>query len=228
VFDGVTGQPLAGVLGSGFNPLTLATGKPFTKGFWVASADFNNDGKADVIVAPGSGLSPIVKVISGADGATELASLSALFPETGTYKKGVRVASGDVTGDGRPDLIAQAGPGTTVKSPLFIAAGDVDGDGKADIIASAGKGTPLVRILDENSTKIHEFPGNNNPAYKGGMRVAVTDADEDGKADVIIGTGKAKGLQPQVRVVDPESLTELDSFFAFDPGFKGGMWVAGA
>jgi hypothetical protein len=63
VFDGTNGQPLPGVLGD-FN--AYAPGQ--TDGVFVAAADVNGDGHADIITGTDVGGQPLVKVFSGADG----------------------------------------------------------------------------------------------------------------------------------------------------------------
>jgi autotransporter-associated beta strand protein len=252
VFDGLTAQPLSGVLGSGFNPF----GATFRKGFWIAAADFDADGRDDIVVAPNTGFNPQVKVISGADGVTVLKDLTDLFPATGSYKRGVHVAAGDVNGDTVPDLVVAAGtrtaarvralsgtdfaplPGTlgagfnpfadqtNVKGPLFVAVGDVDGTGHAQVIVSA-RNTRLVRLFDETGAQMTEFEGHSDAAFTGGLTVAAVDADGDGKADVVVGTGKGKSRRPEVRIVDPETSALIDDVFAFESLFRGGVFVAG-
>jgi hypothetical protein len=254
VFNGTDGAPLPGVLGTGFRPF----GDAFNKGIHVASADVNGDGFSDIIVAPGTGMSPIVKVISGADGTTVLREITTGFPNSKPYKKGVRVTAGDVNGDTVPDIIAHAGMGASslirvfdgttgnqlpgavgsfnpfvgqanVKGGLFIAAGDVNGDGRADIIAASGKTSTLLRVFSGlDGSQLGETTAD-AAGYKGGIRVAAADLDGDGLLDVIIGTGKAKGLDPHLRVLKGNNLTqEIDAFFA-DPTdvFTGGVFVAG-
>jgi autotransporter-associated beta strand protein len=251
VFNGKDGTPLPGALGTGFNPFP-----GFDGGLFVAAGDFNQDGRADIAVSKNLNTDPTIKVISGANGTTELASLTDVFPNSGTFLKGVRIAVGDVTGDFVPDLIATAGkgsqatvraldgvnfqpvPGTlgngfnpfadhaAVNRVLFIAAGDVDGDGKADIITSFKINSNLVRVFDENGVQLKELQGHPDPAYTGGMRVGVTDANNDGKADLVIGTGAAVGLDPAVRLVDFATLADIDAFFAYDQENMG-VFVGG-
>ncbi|MCA9071522.1 MAG: VCBS repeat-containing protein, partial [Planctomycetaceae bacterium] len=80
----------------------------FSGGVFVASADLDGDNIADIITGADAGGGPHVKVISGADGTTELFSFFAYGAE---FTGGVRVAAGDITGDGTPDIITGAGPG---------------------------------------------------------------------------------------------------------------------
>ena len=64
-------------------------------------------------------------------------------------------------------------------------------------------------------------------SFAGGVRVAAADVDGDGYADVITGAGPGGG--PHVRVWSAGSgstLQELTGFFAYDPAFGGGVFVA--
>lgn len=179
VFDGRTFEPLAGPLGS----FVGLTSKDFKGGVFVAAGDVNGDGCADVIVSADAGGGPQVVVWDGKTGKM-LKSFNAL-PET--FKGGVRVAVGDVNGDGRADIIAAAGPG----------------------------GGPQVTVYDFPSLKtllsFHAFPSD----FRGGVFVAAGDVNGDGKADVIAGAG-AGGL-PQVAIFNGANGTLLHSFFASNP-----------
>jgi hypothetical protein len=127
--------------------------------------DVNGDGRDDIITGADAGGAPHVKVFDGASGA-ELRSFFAYSP---SFAGGVRVAAGDVNGDGRADIITGAGSGAgphvkvfdgvtsaEIRSFLaygafiggvFVAAGDVNGDGMDDIITGADAGAgPHVKV----------------------------------------------------------------------------------
>jgi hypothetical protein len=57
------------------------------------------------------------------------------------------------------------------------------------------------------------------------VRVAAGDVNADGFADIITGAGPGGG--PHVKVFDSHSLNLLHSFFAYEPNFAGGVFVAG-
>ncbi|MBX9581631.1 MAG: FG-GAP-like repeat-containing protein [Gemmataceae bacterium] len=239
VFDGATGLPLAGPLGSFF-----AYAASFTGGVWVGSGDVNGDGLADVVVGADAGGGPNVKVFSGADG-SQLASFFAFEP---TFTGGVRVAAGDVNGDGRDDIVAAAGPGGSPRvvafsganpgevladffafaagytGGVFVGAGDLTGTGVESIVAGTGAGGSDVRWFAANGTQqgqVTAFPG-----FAGGVTVAAADATGDGVEDVVAGAGPGGG--PAVAAFD--ALTEglVESFFAYEPAFAGGVFVGGA
>jgi subtilisin-like proprotein convertase family protein len=64
VFDGSNGNPLGGVLGSGFFPYDPG----FVGGAFLTCGDFNLDGVPDIVVAPGPGGGPHVRVFDGRNG----------------------------------------------------------------------------------------------------------------------------------------------------------------
>lgn len=82
-------------------------GTAFMGGVFVASGDVNGDGVADIITGPDAGALPQVSIFSG----TDLSSLGSFSAYSPTFLGGVRVAAGDVTGDGLADIITGTGPG---------------------------------------------------------------------------------------------------------------------
>src|SRR5207253_2882959 len=79
----------------------------FTGGVNVAVGDVNGDGFADVLVGADAGGGPHVKAFSGADGHL----LANFFAYDAGFRGGVRVAAGDVDGDGRAEVVTGAGRG---------------------------------------------------------------------------------------------------------------------
>jgi hypothetical protein len=159
----------------GFNGRTIrdffAFEPSFTGGVYVAGADFNNDGFADVIVGAGEGGAPRVVVFDGANGGRMVDD----FAYEASARTGVRVAGGDFNGDGTNDLVVAAGVGggprvrvfdgtklpsfsvladffayeSTQRGGAYVNIGDFNGDGKADIITGAGPdGGPRVRVFN--------------------------------------------------------------------------------
>jgi hypothetical protein len=135
-------------------------------GVRAAAADVTGDGRADIVTARGAGRTPLVKVFHAAT-----RQLLRKFQAYSTrHLGGVFVAAGDVTGDGRADIITGQGRGTPLvrvwngrtgalrssfrafgdrNTGVRLAAADVNGDGRADILAAPGPvSTPLLRIFN--------------------------------------------------------------------------------
>ena len=120
--------------------------------------------------------------------------------------------------------------GTAVPFPGFkgsikVVSGDFDGDGVAEIIAGAGfGGGPAIAILNSQTGEVMETFFAFDPAFTGGVFVAVQDVNGDGILDIIASAGPGGG--PEVRIFDGNGLTVLRSFFAYDQSFTGGVSVA--
>ena len=114
---------------------------------------------------------------------------------------------------------------------VFVAAGDLTGDGVAEIVTGAGPGGgPHVRVWSTTGGTITELLDHGffayDPAFPGGVFVAVGDLTGDGIAEIITGAGPGGGPHVRVWSVLGGTLTELTGFFAYDPAFPGGVRVA--
>jgi hypothetical protein len=216
----------------------------FNGGVFVAAGDVNGDGFADIITGAGTGAGPHVKVFDGSTGA-EVRSFFAYDPR---FTGGVRVAAGDINGDGVADIITGTGPGAgphvkvfdgrtgaeirsffaydpAFTGGVFVAAGDINGDGLDDIITGADAGGPAhVKALSGATGETLRSFFAYDASFTGGVRVAAGDTNGDGFMDIITGAGPGTG--PHVKVFDGTSGVMLRSFFAYDPAFRGGVYVA--
>jgi hypothetical protein len=220
-----------------------------TQGTAISDYIFNHTMRAKPIeqrfaVGADAGGSPLVRVQETATGRF----VTDFFAFDQAFRGGVRVASGDVNGDGTPDIITAAGPGGGPHVKVFdgedlhllfsfmaydvrfaggvnVASGDVNGDGKADIITGPGTGGgPHVRVFSgADGSELMSFLAY-DATFRGGANVAAGDINGDGRADIITGAGI--GGAPHVRAFSGANGASLLSFFAYDTAFRGGVFVA--
>jgi hypothetical protein len=214
----------------------------FTGGVFVAAADLDLDGFADVVTGAGPGGGPHVEAFSGKTGQV-IRSFSAYAP---TFTGGVTVAAGDV--NGTQDVITGAGPGMapvvkvfdgltgaavgqfTAFDPNFrggvtVAVADTNADGNADIIVGAGPGYaggPAVWVVNGLSLGLMRVLVPYDPRFNGGVVVGTADVNGDGRASLVTAPGAGGG--PDVRLFGGSAPARR--FNAFDPAFLGGVWVA--
>ncbi len=173
VYNGGTGQLVRSFFA--FNP-------SFTGGVYVAVGDVNGDGFGDIIVGADAGGGPEVKVFSGRDGSV----LMDFFAYNINFTGGVRVAAGDVNGDGFSDIITGAGPG----------------------------GGPNVTVFSGATGAVLNSFFAYSPAFTGGVYVAAGAFGPNplGPDDIVTGPGFGGG--PNVVVYDGMTGAVLQSFLA--------------
>ena len=197
-----------------------------------------------VLVAGGQvGGRSVVEVRAGTTGAL----IRTIEPYPG-FRAEIRVATADVNRDSVPDIITGAGPGggphvkvfdgvtgAEIRSfyaydpgflgGVFVAGGDLNGDGFFDLITGADRGGgPHVRAFNGNTgAELLSFFAY-DPSFPGGVRVAAGDFNNDGIDEVVTAAGPTGG--PHVKVFDGTTAAMVSSFFAYDAGFVGGVYVA--
>ena len=179
-------------------------GRAFTGGARVATGDINGDGVEDVIVAAGSGGGPAVKVFDG----ITLRELRSFYAYDSRFSGGVYVAVGDVTGDGRADIITGAGNGGSPHVNVF--------SGKA--LFPTGDVKAAVEPYAQKS--FYAF----SSTLRGGVTVAAGDVNGDGRTDIVVGAGP--GGPPQVKVFSGTTGATLQTFNRANSWERGGVFVA--
>jgi hypothetical protein len=163
----------------------------FKGGVRLAMGDVTGDGVAEVIAAPGRGRVGEIRVLQQVGGELRELTDYRIRPFGNTYIGGIELASGDVDGDARDDIVAAMSSGSgTVKVFLAATASAAPVDGPAAITIQ-----PAV-----------------SPKYGGGSSVAAADVGTfangslvsgtaaDGKAEILVASGP--GMTPRVLVYD--------------------------
>ncbi|MFO0847346.1 MAG: Ig-like domain repeat protein [Gemmataceae bacterium] len=172
----------------------------FTGGVRVTSADLNGDGIADMVAGTGPGSASHVRVI---DGQTR-AELFAVDPFEPSFTGGVYVSTGDITGDGVPDLVVSPDEG----------------------------GGPRVRVFDGKTFgQVADFFGIDDPNFRGGARAGVADMNADGRGIwwSAPGSAAARGWPRSTASRWPPGTPArklFADFFAFEDSLRNGVYVA--
>jgi hypothetical protein len=158
----------------------------FRGGARPALGDVNADGTPDLVVSAGFLGGPRIAVFDGRSvaGGSPVKLVADFFAFEPGLRNGAFVAVGDVTGEGFAEVAFGGGPGGAPRVRLF--------DGAA-LLAAGGFGN-----LDEvpAAQLANFFAG--DAALRGGVRLALRDADGGGRADLLAGSGE--GEPSRVRV----------------------------
>src|SRR5580692_1160992 len=171
-------------------PLTPA--QVGTRGEGVATGDFNGDGKPDLAVAAGPGLTIL---LGKGDGSFQSGASYSIANFT------LAIAVGDFNGDSKLDLAVTSsgtvsvlfgnGDGTfqtpvsygTGVDPVAVAIGDFNGDGKPDLaVANNGSGSVSVFLNSGTGT----FPSRKDFATPVPWSIVVGDFGNNGKLDLAV------------------------------------------
>jgi hypothetical protein len=173
--------------------------KGFTGGVFVAGGDVAGASASEVVTGAGPGGGPHVRIFT-ASGTT----LGGFMAYGTGFRGGVRVATGDVDGDGDDEIITGAGLG----------------------------GGPHIKVRTAGGGTIASFMAY-NPSFTGGVFVAAADLDADGDDEIITGAGAGGGPHVRafdLSFSGSGALTGVSaaaSFMAYNPGFRGGVQVGG-
>jgi FG-GAP-like repeat/FG-GAP repeat len=168
-----------------------------------------------VVVPAAAGASPPAAIVTGqdagwpavnawtaagvqADGTAPWGAYQLAFPPYSTYQQGLRVAVGDVNGDGKPEIVT----------------------------APAQGGWTEIHVFDGKTYKqLASFPPfGNGSSEGGGAFVATGDTTGDGRAEII--TGIDAYCCTQVHVLDGLTGTDIAGFYPYGPSSQIGARVS--
>jgi len=176
----------------------LAYDQAFRGGVNVAVGDVDGDGQNEIVSAPAGGMTPLVRVWS-------------------------------MTGQQEKEFLAY---GASFTGGVNVAVGNADGNGADEIItAPASAGGPNIRIFGYRNGRYVPTTVNFNaydPAFRGGVNLAVLDLEGNGTAEIVTAPASAGG--PQLRIFgfrNARYVPVILGLMAFDPGFRGGVSLGG-
>ena len=227
VFDGRTGAETHSF---------FAYDPSFTGGVFVGLGDATGDLRADLVTGTGPGGGPHVKVFNG----VTLAELHSFFAYDPSFRGGVSVRLGDVSGDGFADVVTGAGPGggphvrvfdgrtlaevqsffvgdAISRGGVFVGVADFRNTGNFIVTASANGRVVAPGYVEQD----HAIPV---PTSPGNSRVPVAAIRLDTGIIAIL-IGAVPGTRPTVRIVDGTSNFTIREFAPFGESFAGGIFV---
>jgi hypothetical protein len=213
------GGSLSVLLGDGSGAFTEAPGSPVSAPggpLYVASGDFDHDGRADLATA---NISPAgVGIYIGTGNGGFAAAPGSPYPTGGTLPQGLAV--GDLNADGRLDiavanhmsstisvLLGSGSNGTVgflqavgspfaagANGPASVAIGDVNGDGRPDLATANDSSSTSSVFLGNGVGRFTPLTGSPFTSATGPLGVAVGDLNGDGFDDVALADRDTGGV----------------------------------
>lgn len=220
-------------------PGFFAYSADFRGGVNIASADVDGDGIMELVLAPASNATSLIKIYSLKKNKIRLISEFNAYPDF--FKGGAFVAAGDINGDKKDEIITGAGQGggpqvlvlnkrgkilknffpfsTDYHGGVSVASGNLDKD-KFDeiIVGKAQDSQAIVKVYDSDAKKVisefQAYPGD----VKYGVNLQANDVNRDNKDEIITGPASMGG--PHVRIFNKKG-KNLDNFFSHEDNFRG-------
>ncbi len=216
-------------------------------GATVAVGDIDGDGYGEIVLGAGKGSGPQIRIFSK-NGANQQLDFFAFSKD---FHGGVSVATGDVNGDGKEEIIVgQRSLGQAwvkiylgnkehtiiaqwlaysgnFQGGVSVAAGDFNGDGQAEVATAPGtSGGAQIKFFDGHGKPVGKSFFAFDPGEKGGASLAAADVDNDRTDELVVGRGPFGDPMVKVYRIVGNNEFVLSEWRAYDAGFRGGVKVA--
>lgn len=205
-------------------------------GLNLAVGDLDQDGRAEIVVAPQVGGGPHVKVFKY-DGELK----SQFFAYNDKFRGGVNLSIGDINNDGLGDIVTAPVSNSDPQLKVFsntglllyswlaydkklvrgmqVAVGDIDNDKWVDIITTPAKGyQPQVKVFDFSGKLKSDFIAYSR-YLTGGIKIIARDISGDTQPEILALPNK--GNVALLRIYDAKGL-EKNNFYLRSPYDKNG------
>jgi len=210
-------------------------------GIRVAGCDLNGDGSSEIITIPAKGAKPHIRIFdqNGQSAGT------GFFALNGQFRGGTSLACGDVTGDGKADIVVSALEGGEPQVTIYDAEGkllgsfmaydkkfrlgieiglaDLDGNGVKEVITVPSHGVSQVQIFSGTGKRLSPGFFTYETTYRNGSYVAGGDANGDGKDEILISAGG--GRINEVRLYNKRG-QRVKIIRPYVTGMRGGVIIA--
>ena len=206
----------------------------------IVTADLDNNGSQEIIVAAGRNEQPLVKIFDYQGNLK-----NEFLAYDATFTDGIKIAVADLYNDKSPEIIVSAAENGGAQIRVFdnlgfvyfsffafddkerhganVTVGDVNGDSQKEIIVGAGYGKEaIIKIFDNYSNFLGQFYAYEKE-FKGGVNVLAVDLDNNGIDEIV--TAPYVGKEPRVKIFDQKG-TLINQFLAYPAGFWGGVNLA--
>jgi len=174
----------------------------FRGGISLAVGNFDGNARSSLVAGALSGGAPHVRIFN-----VNTVNIGGFYAYDNAFRGGVQVATGDIDGDGRDEIVTGAGPGggphvrvftsqgvskgnffvtdSGYRGGIDVACADLDGDGRAEIVVSHGSGSAArLGVFDGQGTELAEFAPV-GLSGRGSLSVSAVDLNGDGRAEIV-------------------------------------------
>jgi hypothetical protein len=176
----------------------LAFGSSFRGGATVAAGDLNGDGKAEIVVGNGEGMSPTVRVFDATRFGTTSSvpvRLREIKPFESSDRGGVFVAVGNIRGNSTPEII----------------------------IGNGRNGRSRVELYNADGSRFKSYSAYTDDSKNAPVHVAAKEIDHDDALLEVV-TGQGNGGRRR-RTWQPDG-SMIDNILENDNNFRDGFFVA--